>query len=86
MKQLIKQEGKYSLYKVEYTTRFNGCQCFKDCDCMEDWKRQGNPKRVTEYTLFDGKRTRRYRTIDDALLMMKRIENGYLKVNTDENN
>ncbi len=75
MKQLIKQEGKYSLFKVEYTTRFNGCQCFKDCECMEDWKRQGNPKRVTEYTVFDGKRNRRYKTIENALDWMENIKN-----------
>ena len=75
MKQLIKQEGKYYLYKVEYNTTFQGCQCFKDCNCMEDWKKQGNPKRVTEYTVFDGKRTRRYKTIENALDWMQNIKN-----------
>ena len=73
MKQLLKQEGKCSLYEVAYTTKFNGCQCFKDCDCMEEWKRKGNPKRITEYTLFDGKRTRRYETVENALLKMNEI-------------
>ena len=73
MKQLLKEEAKCSIYEVAYTTKFHGCQCFKDCDCMEKWKRDGNPKRVTEYTLFDGKRTRRYKTLDEALLKMKEI-------------
>ena len=73
MKQLLKQEGKCSLFMVAYTTKFNGCQCFKDCDCMEEWKREGNPKRITEYTLFDGKRTRRYKTVENALDKMNEI-------------
>ena len=42
---------------------------------MEDWKRQGNPKRVTEYTVFDGKRNRRYKTIENALDWMENIKN-----------
>ena len=37
--------------------------------CMKD----GNPKRIEEYTLFDGKRNRRYKTIEDALLKMNEI-------------
>lgn len=73
MKQLLKQEGKCSLFKVAYTPKFHGCQCYKNCDCMEEWIKQGNQKRVEEYTLFDGKRTRRYKTIEKALLKMNEI-------------
>ena len=78
MKQLLKQEGKCSLFMVAYTTKFNGCQCFKDCDCMEEWKREGNPKKITEYTLFDSKRTRRYETVENALLKMNEINENKL--------
>ena len=73
MKQLLKQEGKCSLFKIAYTTRFHGCQCFKDCDCMNEWIKQGNPKRIEEYTLFDGKRTIRYKIIENALDKMNEI-------------
>ena len=69
----MKQEGKCSLFKVAYDTKFGGCQCFKDCDCIGDWKKKGNPKRVTEYNIFDGKRTRRYSTLENALLKMEEI-------------
>jgi len=73
MKQLLKQEGKCSLFKVAYDTRFEGCQCFKDCDCMEEWKKKGNPKRVTQYNVFDGKRTRKYSTLENAEIGMQNI-------------
>ena len=73
MKQLLAREGTCSLFKIVYTTRFHGCQCHKDCDCMDEWIKQGNPKRIEEYTLFDGKRNRRYKTIEIALNKMNEI-------------
>lgn len=76
MKKLLVQEGKCSLFKIAYTTRFHGCQCFKDCDCIDEWMKDGNPKRIEEYTLFDGKRNRRYKTIENALLKMNEIINN----------
>ena len=78
MKILLQQEGKCSLFKVAYTLKFHGCQCHKDCDCMEEWINNGNQKRIEEYTLFDGKRTSRYKTIENAILKMNEINENKL--------
>lgn len=75
MKQLLKTLGRCSLFKVTYTSRFFGCQCYKDCSCMEEWLNAGNPKKITEYTVFTGKRTHRHKTLEEAEACMERTVN-----------
>ena len=42
---------------------------------MEEWLNAGNPKKITEYTVFTGKRTHRHRTLEEAEACMERIVN-----------
>ena len=73
MKQFIKSLGKCSLFKVTYVTQWRGCQCYKDCNCKEDWRKAGNPKTITSYDVFTGRRTHSYHTLEEAEYNMERI-------------
>ena len=38
MKTIIEHTKDYTVYHHKGNTKFNGCQCFKDCTCNEDFK------------------------------------------------
>ena len=66
MKVLIKKVGKYELYKIRYMYVFPGCQCFGDCNCKEEWNATHNPGVVNAFSVFNGRRTLEFDTLEKA--------------------
>lgn len=73
MKELVKQIDKCSVYKVSYMTRFSGCQCYKDCNCYDDWRKRGNPKMCISYNVFTGKKTHPCKNLEEALILAQKV-------------
>lgn len=48
MRILIKKEDDKKMYHHTGTSRFTGCQCFKDCTCAEDFI----PETYSYYTVY----------------------------------
>jgi hypothetical protein len=60
---IIKQNELNIMYHNVGITTFNGCQCFKDCFCSEDFK----PMKYNYYTVQrKNKKTTRHETLEDA--------------------
>lgn len=62
-KKIIKENENNIMYHHTGTTRFTGCQCFKDCSCNEDFK----PAKYDYYTVLrKGKKTTNHQTLEEA--------------------
>lgn len=62
-KEIIKENELNVMYHHTGTTRFAGCQCFRDCSCNEDF----TPAYYDYYTVKrKSKKTTNHRTLEDA--------------------
>jgi len=66
MKQEIKRIGKYVICRIRYMYVFPGCQCFGDCNCKEEWNATHHPGVVNAFSVFTGKRTLEFETLEEA--------------------
>ncbi len=61
---LIKQIGTNKMYHHIGTTRYVGCQCFKDCTCREDF----TPRPYDYYTIRRIAKSGKMKTIHETTL------------------
>ena len=73
MKKFIESIDRCTIYEVSYITKFEGCQCYKDCNCYEDWRKAGNPQKVTLYNVFTGRKSHSCKTLEEALKLAEEI-------------
>ena len=72
MRRIIRQNKENIMYNHIGITEFNGCQCFKDCTCHEDFE----PTTYDYYTVKRGnKKTTTHQTLEDANVRWDFINN-----------
>ena len=65
MRVIIEQTDKYTLYHHTGMTRFRGCECFKDCNCHNNFV----PTYYDYYTVsktVNRRRTTHHNNLEDA--------------------
>jgi hypothetical protein len=65
-KELIETGYQYEVYHYTGQTEFNGCQCFKNCDCVINFQ----PEKVDSYSVKRiGKKvkTTNHNTMDEVI-------------------
>lgn len=76
--EVIKILGRCILTKQNYTPKFEGCQCYKDCNCREEFKKK-YPSEVTVFKVFTGRKFHRFTNLEDAekcLIEINKQQNG----------
>lgn len=63
--EVLKTLGKCVLDKMTYLPKFPGCQCYKDCNCKEEFKKK-YPNEVTVFRVFTGRKFHRFNNLEDA--------------------